>query len=171
MESRPAIRPLNIQDIDRLGDLHFSWTTKEKTVGKWRKYLAEQDNGIRTACIIETNEKILGYGSLLKHSEYPPFKKHGIPEIQDVWIFEEERHKGFGSILIRHLEKLAENDGHRMIGIGVGLYRDYGSAQKLYFHMGYCPDGEGISYQCAPVIPGEEYTVDDDLVLWLLKQL
>jgi len=165
------IRPLRQQDIEVLGDLYFPWSTREETVTKWTRYLDEQQKGTRTACIIEQQDKIVGYGHLLLVSEYPPFKKNGIPEIHDVWIFEEERHKGFGSMLIRHLEQLAKKNECQKIGIGVGLYRDYGPAQKLYFQMGYCPNGEGISYQCNSVVPGEKYPADDDLILWLLKQL
>jgi len=165
------IRPLEEKDVAMLGDLHFPWSNRKETVAKWDRHLNEQQKGIRVACILEKQSKILGYGSLALHSEYPPFKKGGIPEIHDVWIFEEQRKKGFGSMLIRHLEQLAKGKGHRKIGIGVGLYSDYGQAQKLYFKLGYCPDGEGISYQCAPVVPGEKYPVDDDLVLWLFKQI
>jgi GNAT superfamily N-acetyltransferase len=164
-------RPLRQQDIEVLGDLYFPWSTRDETVAKWTRYLDEQQKGTRIACVVEQQGKILGYGSLLLASEYPPFKKNNTPEIHDVWIFEEQRNKGCGSMLIRHLEQLAKKKGHRKIGIGVGLYRDYGSAQKLYFRMGYCPDGEGISYQCTPVVPGEKYPADDDLILWLLKQL
>lgn len=167
----PEIRILISQDIDLLGDLYFPWTTKEKTIEKWQKYLKEQESGKKTACIIENNNKIVGYGSLLECSEYSPFKKNKIPEIQDVWIFEEERKKGFGSMLIRHLEQLAKKKKYQKIGIGVGLYRDYGPAQKLYFQMGYCPDGEGISYLYNPITPGEKYPVDDDLILWLVKTI
>lgn len=32
------------------------------------------------------------------------------------------------------------------IGIGVGLYRDYGSAQRLYVKRGYTPDGKVIKW-------------------------
>jgi hypothetical protein len=37
--------------------------------------------------------------------------------------------------------------------------------------MGYIPDGTGISYQNKPVIPGNQYAVDDDLLMWLTKNL
>lgn len=171
MSVHPEIRLLTGQDIDQLGDLYFPWTTKEKTIEKWQKYLMEQERGTRTACILENNEKLLGYGSLLEHSKYPPFKKHGIPEIHDVWVFKEARKNGFGSLLVEHLELLAKKNGYRQVGLGVGLYRDYGSAQKLYFRRGYCPDGEGISYLYESAIPGEKYPVDDDLILWLIKDI
>jgi len=58
---------------------------------------------------------------------------------------------------------------YKQIGIGVGLYKDYGCAQKLYVHLGYVPDGYGVTYKYQPVVPGNSYPVDDDLVIWLKK--
>ena len=55
--------------------------------------------------------------------------------------------------------------------IGVGLYSDYGPAQKLYFQLGFIPDGNGITYRGQPTIPGQSYPLDDDLLLWLVKLL
>jgi hypothetical protein len=115
------------------------------------------------------NQEILGYGSLLCHSEYPHFLN--IPEISDVWIYEQHWGKGLGTWLITWFEDEARKKGYAEIGIGVGLYADYGRAQKLYFHLGYVPDGHGITYKCQTVTPGESYPVDDDLILWLKKSL
>lgn len=67
-------------------------------------------------------------------------------------------------------KKLALKDGFGEVGIGVGLYQDYGAAQRLYFRLGYSPDGRGITYKCKSVTPGESYPVDD-LILWLRKKL
>lgn len=61
--------------------------------------------------------------------------------------------------------------GYKKIGLAVGLYADYGPAQKLYFKLGYIPDGFGITYEYAQVIPGQSYCVDDSLLLWLTKSL
>lgn len=165
------IRPLQPQDLEVLGDLYFPWSTREETVAKWTGYLDEQRKGARIACIVEQQGKIVGYGNLLPSSEYPHFKQNGIPEINDVWVYEESRKKGIATALIAHLEQLAKQEGYAAIGIGVGLYRDYGAAQRLYFRLGYQPDGEGITYKHAAVIPGEKYPIDDDLILWLTKHL
>lgn len=165
------IRPLCRKDIEILGDLYFPWSTKEETIAKWTRYLEEQQQGIRKALIVLHEDEIVGYGHLLFCSEYPEFKNNNIPEIQDLWIFEDNRKKGIGSGLIRHLEKLAAEQGYKQVGIGVGLYRDYGSAQKLYSRLGFAPDGHGITYKHAPVVAGEKYPVDDDLILWLTKHL
>jgi hypothetical protein len=54
---------------------------------------------------------------------------------------------------------------------GVGLYEDYGNAQSLYFKLSYCSDGNGITYNYKKVPPGKTATIDDDLCLWLTKNI
>lgn len=44
-------------------------------------------------------------------------------------------------------------------------------AQKLYFDLGYSPNGTGITYKGEVSIPGQSYPLDDDLILWLVKDL
>lgn len=76
------------------------------------------------------------------------------------------RNKGIGSALIETCEKYASERSNI-----VGLYPDYGSAQRLYITHGYIPDGHGATYNYEYVTPGEEYPLDDDLVLWFTKKL
>ncbi len=56
-------------------------------------------------------------------------------------------------------------------GIGVGLIADYGAAQILYVKRGYLPDGNGISQRGKYLKHTDQVTVDDDLVLYLRKNL
>lgn len=166
------IRNLQEEDIEKLAHTFMApWCNFEATKKLWQKYLDEQLAGIRTACLLEKGDALLGYGSLLRFSEYSYFRENHIPEINAIWIGEANRKRGLGRRLIKHLEALAQQDGYKTIGIGVGLYSDYGPAQKLYFKMGYSPDGHGITYKCSCVVPGEAYPVDDDLVFWLIKQM
>jgi len=67
------------------------------------------------------------------------------PEIHDVWVSEKHRGNGIGKRLVQYLEGLAQQENHKQIGIGVGLYKDYGRAQRLYVHLGYVPDGHGVT--------------------------
>lgn len=59
----------------------------------------------------------------------------------------------------------------KFIGIGVGLASDYGAAQRLYIQRGYVPDGHGVAYRDRTVEYGDQVSVDDDLVLYLIKRL
>jgi len=133
------IRQLESKDIPLLADV-FS-PSKEK----WFRYLQEQATKLRTTCLVEELDTITGYGTLLRASEYPSFRNKQIPEISDIWIDEQKRGKGLGTLLITHLEQLARDEVFEQVGIGVGLYQDYGPAQKLYFRLGYIPNGYGPS--------------------------
>ena len=80
------------------------------------------------------------------------------------------RRKGIASRLLDILETEAFNISS-VVGIGVGLYPDYGSAQRLYVNRNYIPDGRGITYNCKTVLPGEQVILDDELVLWYTKEV
>lgn len=167
-----SLEILREQDIPALIEtFNFPWTSREATQEKWEKYYAEQKANIRTVCIAKVQDEFVGYGSLLNISEYPNFKNDSIPEIHDVWVSEGHRGSGFSKRLVQYLEKMAHQENHKQIGIGVGLYQDYGRAQKLYVHLGYVPDGLGVTYKYNSVVPGGSYPVDDDLVIWLKKDL
>ena len=166
------IRNLQKNDIPQLvKDFTGPWTTPEIVESRWNKYLEEQKQNVRVMCVIEDDDKLLGYGSLLFRSEYNYFSENNIPEICDVWIGDEFRELGYGTKLIEYLESLAESKGFEKIGIGVGLYEDYGMAQRRYVKLGFIPDGKGVTYKCKPVVPGGSYPVDDDLILWFTKPL
>lgn len=167
-----TIREMQEKDIDSLIKAFcFPWSSVQATTNKWKQYYGEHQKHIRTVYLLEKQGELIGYASLLRNSNYPDFKNNGIPEINDVWILAEHRGKGFGKKIVQHLEKMAHQEHHSQIGIGVGLYNDYGCAQKLYIHLGYVPDGQGMTYKGEHVVSGDSYPVDDDLLIWLKKDL
>jgi len=166
------IRPMNGNDVAKIVSRYsFPWSTPEKTKALWDTYYREQQENIRTVVVIEKENEILGYGSLLRQQECSFFISKNIPEINAIWIEENHRRQGLGKALIQWIENLAAQEGYNQIGIGVGLYRDYGPAQKLYFQLGYVPEGNGITYKGQPATAGETYPLDDELILWLVKTL
>jgi len=149
----------------------FPWTTLDASLEKWASYFKEHANRNRFVAVIEIENYLIGYASLLRYSKYPPFREGNIPEINDLWIKDTYRRQGLAKKLIAFLERTARSEDYLQIGIGVGLYHDYGVAQSLYCRLGYVPDSKGITYKNVQVIPGESYPVDDDLVLWFIKSL
>ncbi len=167
-----AIREMEKKNINCLIETFcFPWSSVEATTIKWEQYYKQHQEQIRVVYLIEKQRQIIGYASLLRNSSYPDFMNNGIPEINDVWISAEHRGKGFSKKLVLYLEKIAQQENHKQIGIGVGLYKDYGRAQKLYVDLGYVPDGQGATYKYLPVVPGESYPLGDDLIIWLKKDL
>ena len=138
---------------------------------KWRTYFDEQRRGLRVCLLAVEDGEIHGYGSLVWRSQHPPFAEAGIPEVQDMVVGEAWRRRGLAARLLAAFEARARAAGYATLGIGFGLYADYGAAQRLYVRSGYVPDGGGITHDNAPVVPGAMVRVDDDLVLWLTKSL
>ena len=135
-------------------------------------YYQDQLNDQRVCWVARCDDQIAGYVTLKWQSFYEPFAAQGIPEIMDLNVLPSFRHRGIGSSLIRVAETEASKKADH-VGLGVGLYAGqdggYGSAQKLYVKLGYVPDGRGVTYAYAPVVPGTPHPVDDDLVLWFTK--
>ncbi|MGE3320558.1 MAG: GNAT family N-acetyltransferase [Candidatus Berkiella sp.] len=134
------------------------------------EYLAEQVRNERFVWVVMEQELFVGYVTLKLHSLYEPFKTLRIPEIADLNVLPYHRKRGAGSLLLETAETKAK-EFSAIVGIGVGLYADYGSAQRLYVNRHYIPDGKGLTYQYKKVVAGHTYPVDDDLVLWFTKKL
>ncbi|MBB3109753.1 GNAT superfamily N-acetyltransferase [Paenibacillus phyllosphaerae] len=132
--------------------------------------LEENRSGIRTTIFAEVDREIAGCVHLLQHSSYPHFAEQAIPEINDLNVLPAYRRNGVASALLDHMEQLAYQNGD-VIGLGVGLYEDYGAAQRLYCKRGYVPDGKGVYYRNEKVAPGASVAVDDELILYFTKTL
>ena len=139
-----------------------------KPPSTFQGYLEEQMCGKRCVWVALRGDDFLGYVTLRWHSDYQSFALQNIPEINDLNVLPRFRRRGIGSKLLDLAEAEARKRG-QCIGIGVGLYADYGDAQKLYVKRGYVPDGHGLTYKNKPVQPGNTVQVDDDLVLWFVK--
>lgn len=133
--------------------------------------LQEQEEGRRVVLIASLNGEPAGYGMLNRRPQYALYKRLDIPEIQDLNVAPAFRKQGIGAALVARCEDVAREQGREYIGISVGLYSDYGAAQRLYVRLGYVPDGNGVTYDREPVRAGELRPVDDNLCLMMVKAL
>ncbi|MBN9334594.1 GNAT family N-acetyltransferase [Devosia sp.] len=164
------IEPLNPALVDAIVQRDGGNGWKNDPTG-WVNILSQHNAGARLVLVASEAGAPVGYGSLVWRSGYPPFADAGTPELHDLVTARSHRHQGVGTTLIASLAKSARNRGHTTIGLGVGLYADYGPAQRLYAALGYQPDGRGLTYQNGPVPPGATIRADDDLILWMVKNL
>lgn len=164
------VRELRAEDVPRIAatDGGPAW---HGGVEKWNQRLADQTAGKRIVLVAVNPTDVLGYGSVLWSSGHAPFREAGIPELNDVVVAERGRNQGVGTQLIRAIEERTRTANYKKLGVGVGLFSDYGAAQRLYVHLGYVPDGKGIASGGTRVAAGATVRVDDDLVLWLVKSL
>jgi GNAT superfamily N-acetyltransferase len=101
---------------------------------------------------------------------YPPFRSKGIPFIQNIEIRYDLRGQGYGSRVMAAVEQLVSERSPK-VGTCVALFDAYGPAQRLYAKRGYLPDGRGACHRFTPLQRGEVITLDDDHLLWLVKDL
>lgn len=147
----------------------------KKTVAQYQRYLADQQRGERMVLVALqhaglTNAGFAGYLTIVWQSDYPPFRDAGVPEIVDFNVLPHLRRRGIGSQLMDAAEQyIAQRSA--VVGIGVGLDRAYGAAQRLYVQRGYIPDGRGLISHGHPVAAGEMVAVDDGLVICFTKTL
>lgn len=137
----------------------------------FEKCLYEQNLGQRSIFIALIDGTPVGAVHLIYKSQYPGFYEDNIPEINDLAVVGPFRRMGIGTKLVQTCEAAARAKGYSSKGLGVGLYRDYGNAQRPYHQMGYIPDGKGLMYNNSPVPPGTQVYVDDDLLIYLVKKI
>lgn len=139
-------------------------------IGKFQKRLWDQEQGLCVSLAAEVDGGAVGYINVYFDPRTGPFVDSGWPELVDFAVLEGYRRRGIGGRLMDSAEQIAkERSG--TVWLGVGLHSGYGSAQRMYIKRGYIPDGSGVWYQdrvCAPYGPCRN---DDDLVLYLVKQL
>lgn len=141
-----------------------------KPVTQFQKYFDLQLQGLRDIIVAESGGDFAGYLTIQWQSDYIPFKERKIPEIVDFNVLKKYQRKGIGTRLMDEAEKRI-SEVSKIVGIGVGVYEDYGAAQILYIKRNYIPDGNGLVQNSRPLKYGENVIVDDSLVMCLTKKL
>jgi GNAT superfamily N-acetyltransferase len=141
-----------------------------KPLDQYLRYWHESLQGKRLVLLAQVEAEFAGYLTVVWESDYPPFRQAGIPEIVDFNVLYKFRRRKVGTALMEAAEqRIAVR--FPVAGIGVCLHTDYGAAQVLYARRGYVPDGRGVYYHEHYPQYGEQVRIDDDLVLYLTKQV
>lgn len=164
------LKELTASDLDVFEE-SFKDTYLSDRLDLFKKYLKEHTEKSRYVVLACHDGKIVGYVTLKYTSNYENFAKNNIPEIVDFNVIPRFRKLGIGRKLLRRAENIAKKSGYTQIGIGVGLYEDYGNAQRLYVKTGYVPDGKGLHYDEKPVPKETSVIADDSLALYFTKEL
>ena len=137
----------------------------------YEEYFTEQQKGERDIFIAEYEGEFAGYVTIKWETKYNYFQENNIPEIKDLNTLIRFRKKGIATILMDKAEDRIKKKGYSVVGMGVGLYSDYGVAQRMYVKRGYNFDGRGLMYRGEMVKPGNDVFVDDNLSLFMMKKL
>lgn len=171
MTQKLKIREAALTDIPLLWEMiHHLGAAKDS--GYFEYVLERQGKGDLTLWIAEEGGGApVGYGILNWQPKYPLYRKLDIPEVQDLNVLPAYRRQGYASEIIRHCEDLARVRGKTQMGLAVSVHGRFGPAQRLYFKLGYEPDGTGVTYDRAPVDFAAFKPVDDQLCLMLVKDI
>ena len=155
-------------DIESLshGFMNQGWPAREEILAS---YFWEQASGDREVLVAEIDGAVAGYVTILPSAKHGPFASI-YPELSDFNVFEPFRNKGIGNRLLEKAEQGVKRFSGKVC-LGVGLHLGYGPAQRLYIKRGYIPDGTGVWYRNKPLEMGASCQNDDDLVLYLSKDL
>ena len=163
------IRLMETADIPQIVNAfhELGWN---KPATQYERYLMEQAYEVRDVYVAFVKDQFAGYLTVCWKSTYGPFRERNIPEIVDFNVPPNFRRMSIGSQLMDQAERVISKVSSAA-GIGVGMTPDYGAAQRLYVLRGYVPDGLGLHSRDHYVQYGEQVKVDDDLVLYLTKDL
>lgn len=166
---KPKIRLLKRRDIPEIAQA-FQEIGWNKPDSQYERYLSQQELGVRNVYVAFVEKQFAGYLTICWESSYKPFFIKSIPEIVDFNVLPTFRRMGIGTLLMDKAEREIVKVSS-VVGIGVGMTSDYGAAQRLYILRGYIPDGCGLHWRDHHVNYREEIRVDDDLALYLTKEL
>ena len=168
MKGNAVIRKMIESDIKHLsqGFINQGWPGREEILAR---YFLEQESGEREVLVAEIDGAVAGYITILPSAKHGPFASI-YPELSDFNVFEPFRNKGIGNRLLEKAEQGVKRFSGKVC-LGVGLHLGYGPAQRLYIKRGYIPDGTGVWYRNKPLEMGASCQNDDDLVLYLSKDL
>jgi GNAT superfamily N-acetyltransferase len=136
-----------------------------------RRYLADHAEPEGASLVAAHGHDVIGYVAIAWESNYAGFRSRGIPLVHQIAVAGPHRRRGVAMLLMDAAEQLARDRGIATLGITVGLFDEYGPAQRLYGRRGYIPDGRGACRGQQPLRKGMHVTVDDDLIVWLTKDL
>jgi GNAT superfamily N-acetyltransferase len=119
-----------------------------------RTYLTGHAEPDGTSLIATNGPDVIGYVAIVWESNYAGFRRRGIPLVHQIAVAGPFRRRGVATLLMDAAEQLACDRGIATLGITVGLFDEYGPAQRFYGRRGYIPDARGACQGQGPLRRG-----------------
>ena len=133
-----AIQPVDAGNFESTVRFLIEWVSDGETEA--RTYLADHAEPDGTSLIATDGADVIGYVAIVWESNYAGFRSRSIPLVHQIAVAGPVR-RGVATLLMDAAEQLAHDRGIATVGITVGLFDEYGPAQRLYGRRGYVPDG------------------------------
>jgi GNAT superfamily N-acetyltransferase len=164
-----VVQPVDEGDSESAVRFLIEWVSDSQAEA--RRYLADHAEPDGASLIAARGPDVIGYAGIVWESNFAGFRSRGIPLVHQIAVAGPFRRRGIATMLMDAAEQLARDRGIATLGITVGLFDEYGPAQRLYGRRGYIPDGRGACKGQRPLRKGAQVTMDDDLIIWLTKDL
>ena len=164
-----AVQPVDDGNSESTVRFLIGWVSDGEAEA--RSYLADHAEPDGASLIAMGGSEVIGYVAIVWESDYAGFRSRGIPLVHQIAVAGPFLRQGVATLLMDAVERLARDRGIATLGITVGLFDEYGPAQRLYGRRGYIPDGRGACLGQRPLGKGMQVTMDDDLIIWLTKDL
>ena len=148
----------------------FARHVYDNDLAEAQAHFEDHAEGLGDTFVARVDGLLAGYVTIrwVSHNVY--FRENNIPFIHHLEVFPEYKRRGIAERLLDSAETLIATHATQ-VGISVGIFDAYGSAQKLYARRGYIPDGRGVCQHHRPITLGEQLTIDHDLIIWMIKDL
>ena len=164
-----AVQPVDDGSSESTVRFLIEWVSEGEAEA--RSYLADHAEPDGASLIATGSSEVIGYLAIVWESDYAGFRSRGISLVHQIAVAGPFLRQGVATLLMDAGEQLARDRGIATLGITVGLFDEYGPAQRLYGRRGYIPDGRGACLGQRPLSKGMQVTIDDDLIIWLTKDL
>lgn len=168
-DEKIKIRSMTMDDAQIIYDTYqsYGWNPVLTT---YENYFYEQEKNKRKVFIAEYEGQVSGLCTLVMNPNEGPLGGLGFPEIVDLTVFFNVHNKGIGNKLMDVAEQEAAKVSDAVY-LAVGVHSGYGAAQRIYVKRGYIPDGSGVWYQGKQLEQYAPCCNDDELLLFMSKQL
>jgi len=163
------IEPVGEDNFERAIQFLIEWVSDGEPAA--REHLADHAAGDGASLIAVQDHSVIAIVTIRWQSNYAGFRDRGIPLVHQIAVAGPFRRLGVATLLMNAAEEVARDRGVATLGITVGLSGKYGPAQRLYALRGYVPDGRGACRGQQPLSKGAWVIMDDDLIIWLTKEL
>lgn len=162
------IRIMNYDDIPFI--CRADGDESQENIAYLKRQLDNQEKGECTALIALYNGTAAGYVFLYYQCRWGGLAGHNIPGVADLIVFKKYRRKKIAAMLLDEAENIAKQYCNK-IYLDVCLNSGYGPALRFYIKRGYIPDGKGVYYKEKVCETDAVCRNDDELTLWLAKEL
>jgi len=164
-----VVQPVGVGNFEASVQFLIGWVSDG--AAEARAYLGDHAEPAGASLIAVHGDDVAGYAAILWESNFAGFRDRGIPLVHQVAVAGPFQRQGVATLLMDAAEQLARERGITTLGITVGLFDEYGPAQRMYARRGYVPDGRGACQGQRPLSEGTQVRLDHDVIIWLTKEL